>query len=878
MAAPHASASEGTEPGRVAVSHGNPWLAVALAALAALPYLPGLFSEYVHDDVLLIGRQPLLGRTDGLWALLQQTVWEGVGVDEGGSVPYWRPVFAFVLWAASLVSHEPYPHEFLQLFAHVAAALVAWRLARRLGLQDPYAFFVAWIFAVHPVHVENVAWISAAPGVYSGLLTLMAVERYAAWRECGSSRVPVAAALLFAAALLTKEYALVIWPLAVTIDLAAPLSGRGSAGRTRRDWLVPHLTFAAVVATWLAARVAIFDDPLGGLAGAHVHFGLEGTRALLVPFEFIGGSIALLAWPAELTLVRPIWPERGWGHPSMWPAFLAIAASVGALVFAARRGRGPAVTGLALMLASLVPFAVRTDKQGLFPVADRFLYVAAFGAALALGAASARVAPPRIAIGGLAAVAIALALRGAARVPDWNDELSLWSAEVKSSPEVMYPYPLLGRVYLERYRAELDPADLAAAHAAFETAQGIAERAARGEDVPLVWREDVSQANLGIAWFLIYEAQIDGFDDFSTALEFAARLVEAHPDRAENWVAMAVAEVGAKMRTEAQASLRRALELRPDYAEAHHNLGQLLVQMQQFGEGRRHLERALELRPGHLEDLIWSARANAEEGRTAPAQDLAERAEALHPTDPRPLVLLATLAARAQDPTRAYDLLERALAIDPEHAHAHAELGKVLLALGQREEALLALRRACEFGPNLFEPHYNLGALLLADGLREAALPALEQAYRVGEDPALRARLRGELAATLPIGGPADLNLAVIDVRRRDFAAAEAWVLRRLEADRDDVPALIVAAQSAEGLGRDAQALERLERALDLAPEAFQPRLELARYLERKGERSAAAQAYRAALARLPAVAPEQEAGAQALREELKDRIQQLDS
>ncbi|MBI1382878.1 MAG: tetratricopeptide repeat protein [Planctomycetaceae bacterium] len=852
----------------------RPWTALALALLVMLPYVGGLGSSLVYDDRLLLGQQPWLGDAAGLWPMVSQTMWQGLGLELTESVGYWRPLFAALLWAGSMVSHQPWPHELLPLLAHAVGAVFARRLARRLGLREPFAFLAALLFGVHAVHVENLAWISAGAGVYSGALLVVTLERFAAWRAGGSRGVPWAVGCLFAAALLAKESAVAVLPMALAIDLCAGLP-RPAA---RRQWIAPYLALGMGLALWIGLRTAVFGDPAGGLLRTFVDFGVDTSRTWLLRVEFVGGALGLLGWPAELVHTRAVYPERGWTHPAMVLPIALTVAAVLALVFLRRRGRGPAAAGLALTLAALAPLCVRPEGQGMFPLADRFLYQAALGAAVLAAAALARLPhrPAALAIG--AAAALGLGVRGALRVPDWNDDRSFWSAEVALSPDVATPHWSLGRVELERYRQRRAPEPLIEAFVAFNRAQDIAQAAAAHEDVPFVSRDDVYQANLGVAWCLVFEAEVDGFNDFTTARELGERIVEAHPLRAAGWVVLAVAEIGERDLDAAEASLRRALELHADFAEAHHNLGQLLLQRGRFGEARRHFERALALRPDQPDDLLWSARANAEEGRRDRARELGDRMAALYPNDARPLVLLAVLDGRAGDRLEALDRLERAVALDPENGHAHAERGKVLLALGRREEALLALRRACEFGPDLFEPHYNLAALLLEDGLDELALPVLMQAYRLGVDPGLRARLLGELAVALPAGGDGDLALAAVDVRRGDFAAAEGWIERRLAARPDDPAALVVAAKVSRGLGRPAQALERLERAVELAPEDLAPRLELARFLEGEGDRPAAARAYREALARVPEAEGNQAAGAAALRAQLEVRAAELEA
>ena len=180
------------------------WLAAILIATAAV-YGRALGGELVYDDVLLIARNPFIADLANWPKLFTGSYWDFVGLKEAQYIGYWRPLTAVVqalTWA--FAGNAPAPHHAVCLALHLGASAAAFLVARALSRNLWIAATTALLFALHPAHVESVAWISALNDPLFGCLALFSIERFLAWRARGSRGWPLTALLFFSLALLAK--------------------------------------------------------------------------------------------------------------------------------------------------------------------------------------------------------------------------------------------------------------------------------------------------------------------------------------------------------------------------------------------------------------------------------------------------------------------------------------------------------------------------------------------------------------------------------------------------------------------------------------------------------------------------------------------------
>ena len=203
-------------------------LGLALALLGLLVYLGGLGGQFVYDDHILIEGNRYCASLGAAVHAFFEPLWAS---DPQGEIPnaFWRPLTVVVLAITrDLAGLEPRAFHVVSLLLHLAATWAAWRLATRLLRCGTLGWLVAALFAVHPAHVESVAWASAVNDPLFALFAMLSLERYLAWRERGLRGVPWAAGVLLLLGLLAKEQALVVPLVALVIDRRALLvSGLG---------------------------------------------------------------------------------------------------------------------------------------------------------------------------------------------------------------------------------------------------------------------------------------------------------------------------------------------------------------------------------------------------------------------------------------------------------------------------------------------------------------------------------------------------------------------------------------------------------------------------------------------------------------------------
>lgn len=430
-------------------SRGTTALALTLlVALAVVPFLASLRGEFVYDDRIQILENPFIQQPELLGKALTQDVWSFKGDREAAWSNYYRP--AFVLWLAAnwqLFGAQPAGWHLGNLALHAGVVLLAFALLRRLGFALPGAFLVAAIFAVHPVHVESVAWISGSPDLLMsiGVLGVLALEAPAPGLLRGARRLLALA--LAALALGSKETALLL-PLLVAVLAWSRTSGQTGGWRARTA-LTSMLPYAAFSAIFLAARHAV----LGGLATPtpwklgwiDLALSLPGVVAFYLRQAF------LPFWIGPTYPVRTVTPADA-GLSNVALPFLLVLAVLGLLWVASRRSPLRLVC-FALALLPLAPALHLGAFMQEQLVHDRYLYLPVLGwlalAGLSLQAASRALPRPtpilrRVAAGGLG---LALGALGVTKVlslvPDYRDERSLFRAAVASDPGASFHWAQL---------------------------------------------------------------------------------------------------------------------------------------------------------------------------------------------------------------------------------------------------------------------------------------------------------------------------------------------------------------------------------------------------------------------------------------------------
>jgi len=796
-----------------------------LAACAA--FWPAFGAGFVYDDNAVVLRNPAVVQFDvvGHWT---RPMWEfQVARDElaGG---HWRPLTMLLLSAAYAVAGpSALAFHVFALALHLIASIAAWALARRLAGSDAVGWAVALLFALHPVHVESVAWISALGDPACGALALFALERHLAWRQRGAQGSPWAAATLLLAALLTQEVAAGAFLGVIAIDLALARARTPNAYR-------PYL---AVLALWWLARVLVFQSAWGGLDRPTTEYGVPTSRLVLLRGEFLGRALERLAWPADLRLFHAFVPDAARAQLAIPFAFLA--AWIVLCVWLARRRERVLLAAALLTLAPLLLLVVRVGSLGQFPFSERSLYLAVFGFVATLVLAARRWLPAPIASAGLLLVAGAFGVLTQAQARTWHDEESLLRTAAERGPRVPYARWQYGRVLLERYRATHDLAALEAAEREFQEAVALLS-AARTDGSIFAVRDDHVQAHVGLGWVLLYGAEAEGDRSYQDASNIFRMVTATYPRSSEGWTGLGIAELSAGNVAAARTALERALAENDRSVEAHRNLGRLWFQQGDWARAQTSFETALRWQPDQVDTLLLLGSTRERAGDDAQARQHFDRAAALAPLDARPRVQIAILMAKAARWEEAAREIGRAIELDPRSAEAHVARGKIQAARGEKHGALLSFQRAADLAPLSFESHYNAGVLANElEGVPQA-MPYLIRAYENRPDAAT-ARQLADFIRSLSLASPeAFLLLATADADHGDVDSALAWLADVLTMQPEHGGAYFLKGGMLEQKGDLTGARAAWEKAATLLPESFAVHRSLGGLLERLGDREGA--------------------------------------
>lgn len=327
---------------------------------------------------------------------------------------------------------------------HGAATLLLLALLRALTGSALVSAIAAGLFLVHPVNVENVAWVAERKTILSALLFFAAVLTYARARERGAARPWIGAAVLGAAAMLAKPTAIVL-PLVV----AAYEHWLRPDGRLRHALPLVPLAVAAAVPTFVA-HVAR-SIPAEALGPATLLGAVYPTTTVIL-WRYVG----LLAWPADLNAFHDA-TLHGWLDA---PVLAAVVAWAAVLFLVLAHGSREVRFWFAWTWICLLPVSNLVPINTFY--ADRFLYTPAVGAfvlvgmgirrgrdaLLARGWARASAAPVALAV----ALACAAGVVAARRTEVWRDEVALWEDTVRRSPRLYKPRLNLGFAYDVRGR------------------------------------------------------------------------------------------------------------------------------------------------------------------------------------------------------------------------------------------------------------------------------------------------------------------------------------------------------------------------------------------------------------------------------------------
>ena len=869
------------------------WMIPTLALAVIAAFWAGLAGGFVFDDLTLVARDPLLRDLGRLPELLTKPLWSGLpelSGSEAATIGHWRPLTSLTLalgYALAGSPSSPLLFHLISLLLHALGTFAAFRLALRIfpasATRSIASFFAALLFALHPLHVESVSWISAVNDPLFGLFSILALSAWLDWRSRDSKGLPLAAAVLFLCALLSKELAIALLPIAFVLDRTV-VGGRTDSSR---GWGA----LGAAVAIWYGLRTAVFSDALAGFGRTNAEFGELG-RSLMLRLEILGGGMFHLLLPLELSPFRPFRVVLPEGDHLHFVQMIGAMCFVAGLTFALLKRDRISIAGLLILPAGLLPVLLAAGSLGQTPYADRYLYLPAFGYAILLSHLAFRALPKNAAVALLSTIALAFGVKSTLQADMWSDQETLYQAAVVDNPDYPMVYWQLGEIYRQKFLAENHPGDLEAAFDAFDASNRLLERANKDLSIPRT-EIDNFQTALGKAWCYLHQAEGDTFNDYDTPRTILNMLLEKVFEREQANMAtggkraslpveqvfggLGVCDIAIGDLAAAEKNFKQALEFNPNYAPAVHNLGVVYFRQEKWELARKTLERALDLKPKDTRVLLDLARSLFEGGWPDNALVVAARISEIDPSTPEPKILEGSHAFKRRDWRAALAAFDAAIALDSRSSFAHFRRGMTLYQMNEMEFAITALRRACELSATNFEAHYNLGSFLMQNGSASIAQPYLDRAYSIGGNPQALAAMRLVLYDLDTLNGERLQAFAQLDETRGDPAGALWWAERALAVNPDNGNLRFLKGRILLGENEFTLALPELVDAVQLLPSAIDPAIDLGRCYAGLGNAALARFSFERALKLaaerpMPAAIDEQE-GFLMMQKQYNDRV-----
>ena len=527
---------------------------LALGLLVVGGYFPAFFAGFVWDDEIIT--EAVVQDWSGLWHIY----FSPSDIEREGH--YWPLVYTTFWLEHKLWGYDPTGYHVVNILLHLVNTLLLWRLIARLNA--PGAWIVAAVFAIHPLHVESVAWVIERKDVLSALFYLAAFSAYIRFAAERSSRRYFLALFPFALGLLCKS-------IVVTLPAALLIYHWWQRGRIIGADLIGLLPFFALGA------IAAVGDLIFYQSREPLDLGYSIIEQVLIAARALWFYAGKLLWPVDLAVIYPHWDVNA-ADPWAWGYVLTAFAVVMALYrFRHRIGRGPLAGALffAVTLSPVLGFVDFGYMQFSF-VADRYQYLAGIGLMTVLvGAATCGMERlPEIwrkgATGVAAVTLIAMGILTYRQAGIYRDEVTFFSHIVSHNPTARGAYQNLGRALLAAQRPE----------------EALTASRSAAEQDP----DDVkARVNIGVALI-----RLGRFGEAEERLRLALDM-----DPQQMVVLQNLAEALRRQGRfeESLEFYRTAIRTDPGNALPYAGMGDALFHLKRYGEALQNFNRALELNP-----------------------------------------------------------------------------------------------------------------------------------------------------------------------------------------------------------------------------------------------------------------------------------------
>ena len=638
--------------------------ASSLALLTFAAYFSTFQNLYIWDDDLYLTQNPYLNDFDGL-----KRLW----FDVEAMLQYYPMVFSSFWIENKIWGLDPAGYHVTNVLIHCMNVVLLWRILVFLEIKG--SWLAAAIFAIHPVQVESVAWITERKNLLSGFFLFLSLYSFLRFykpvqpsesniRKTKIWSIYGLSILLFLCALLSKT-------VTCTLPAIILLIFWWKENRICKEVVFLTIPFF-VVGLCFAFLTAWLEKYHAGALGPDWDFSV--LDRFLIAGRALWFYIGKLIFPSPLIFIYPRWiiDDSIWWQYVYPLAFLALICLFWLL--RNRIGRGP-LAGILFFSGTLFPaLGFFNVYPMLFSfVADHFQYIACIGVIVIFSSGLVRVMDrlqPFLHWGVVISLLMLLGSLTWFQSHIYKNVFSLWTDTIKKNPGAWLAHNNLGVEY-----------------------------------------ESLGKMSLAIS-------------SFETSLQYKPDFHMAHYNLGNIYKKLGKFK-------DSVSPYRKALEINPNYYQAHFNLGYAYQSLGQLGDSIESYEKALAINPGYFKAQFNLGNAYRDLGRLEEAMEIYEEARAVNSVF---YVTHFNLGNTYRDLGRLEEAVESykiALVSKPDHLLSLINMGNVLNQLNKNQLAVNALSRAIELSPDDTNARYSLGVVYAKTGQLEKARKAFEAILRL---------------------------------------------------------------------------------------------------------------------------------------------------
>jgi len=631
---------------------------IFIALLVLISYFPALRSGYIWDDNALT--ENLVIRTnDGLlkiWFSPSEILQES---------HYWPLTYTTFWIEYRFWGLNPFGYHLVNVLIHILNAILLFLILRKLSV--PVAWLASAIFALHPVHIESVAWVIERKDVLSGMFYLLSFLMFIHFNENKKWGIYALSLLFFICAMLSKS-------ITVSLPLALLLYLYWKSDKIKKSDLLQLIPFLII-----AIILAFFD----------VRFAQQ-AEDLKLPFSFIDRiliatrAVWFYAWKVLLPInLIPIYPRWEIDARAIWQylfPLLLIATFI--LLWLKRKQFGKAPLVLVLyFVVTLGPILGFFDYSYMLHsyVADRFQYLASIGLIILVSSFILKIFrilynyQKRILYIIIGLLLLVLGILTFQHTKIYKDTRTLFEYTISKNPEAYGAYNALGNFLLE---------------------QGKAENAIVYYSKALQIEPNYAQAsyNMGLS--------LDKLGRFQEAIQYYLNTIEISPHFIKAYNNLGNAKFRQGEIEDAEAYYLKALEINPKFADAHFNLGNILNQNGKIDEAISHYLQAIQINPYFVQPYVNLGIVLANQGKVDKAITYFSKAIQIDPNFPDAYYNLGISLLQKNKLDEAITQFAKVIEITPNDADAHYNLGNICMKQGNVQQAVIHYKKALQIRPD----------------------------------------------------------------------------------------------------------------------------------------------------------------------------------